>query len=225
MSFFKQIPRKMLLITVAVACVGFLVGVAAVGAQVLQRQSDGPWTKRYLAIIPLPAAVVNGEFVLYRDVLDRWATVDRFLDMRPIEAPEGQVIRPRNELRQEAYEQLIREAYIRSLAEQESFIVPQQVINANIQNLLDQASSTLREVGMSSSTVDISPTTEEMNTYLLATFGWTFDEFRDRVLVPALREDGLSKIAATKGGTTVQEWQASVDAFLKSDKVRRYLRF
>lgn len=212
-------------LTAMVGCVALLVGVAAVGAQILQRQSDGPWTRRYVSVIPLPAARVNGEVVLYRDVLDRWATIDRFLETRPIEPPEGQVIRPRNELRREAYEQLIRETYMHSLAKQESFSVPQQVIDANIQNLLSQASSTLRELGISSSTMDTPPTTGEMDAYLSATFGWTFNQFRDRVLIPALREDGLSKIMVTKTGKTVEEWQAEVDAFLISEKVRRYLRF
>lgn len=225
MSFLKLIPRNMLLVAVTMVVVVFLVGVAAVGAHVLQQQSDGPWTKRYLAIVPLPAAHVNGKFVLYRDVLDRWETVDRFLDMRALDTPQGQEIRPRVELRREAYEQLIRETYIESLAKQESFTVPQQVIENNIQHLLSQASSTLHEIGGTSSTLDTPPTTEEMNTYLLATFGWTFDQFRDRVLVPALREDGLSKIVTAKSGKTIEEWQASVDEFLKSDKVRRYLRF
>ncbi len=215
----------MLYLVGGVVCLGVCVGVVAAGARILQVQSDGLWTKRYVAVIPLPAARVHGEVVLYRDVLDRWETVDRFLEMRPLDTPEGQTVRPRHELRKEAYEQLIREAYIQALAKEESFTVTQQVIDTNVQNLLDQASSTLRETGSVSSTRNTPPTTEEMNAYLMATFGWTFDQFRDRILIPALREDGLSRLYSVKNGTTVQEWQAEVEAFIASDKVRRYLKF
>lgn len=225
MAFLNYIPRKVLILSLVIDAMLLTVGIAAFGAQILRQQTSGPWTKRYVALIPLPAARVNGTFLLYRDVLERWETVDRFLEMRVLDAPQGQEVRPRHELRREAYEQLIRETYIQSLAKEESFTVPERVIEGNIHNLLNQASSTLREVGIATSTVNTPPTTEEMNTYLLATFGWTFEQFRDRVLIPALREDGLSQLMVTKTGTTIQEWRASVDTFLASDKVRRYLRF
>lgn len=225
MTFLRAIPRAMLRVVVGACLFLFCMGIVGIGAVILNQQSDGVWARRYVAVIPLPAARVNGTFVLYRDVLDRWETIDRFLAARPIDAPNGQEIRPRAALRKEAYEQLIREAYIRSLAKQEAFTVSQRIIDTNIENLLNQASSTIRSLGTASSTVDGAPTIDEMNEYLVTTFGWTFDQFRDRVIVPALREEGVAKILLTKTGSTMEEWQAEVDAFLASKKVRRYLVF
>ncbi len=225
MKLTNTLSRGALFLVVIVTIGLLIMAVAAAGAVILDRQADGLWAKRYARAFPLPAARVQGSFVLYRDVLHRWEAVDRFLDMRPIDAPPGQEIRPRTELREEAYEQLIREVYIKSLAKQENFTVPAQVLEANIQALLDQASSTLREVGIASSTVITPPTVEDMNTYLLGAFGWTFDQFRDQVILPALREEGLAQIILTKNGVSSTEWQAQIDRFLQSDKVRRYLKF
>lgn len=223
MSVFQAVPRALLRVAV-----GMMVGVAlavffATGALILDRQATGPWATRYAELVPLPAARVGKRFVLYRDVVDRWETVDRFLALEEARLVNGQLLRTRTELRQEAYEQLIRETHLAVLAEEQAFTIPPGVIEANVQNLLAQASTTVGVVdGSPQASI---PTVQELSDYLLATFGWTFDEFQARILVPALREEGLAQQMMAAKGTTLEAWRADVDTFLRSEQVKRYLRF
>ena len=224
MSVFQAVPRSLLRVAVGMMVGMVLAAFFATGALILDRQATGPWATRYAETIPLPAARVGKRFVLYRDVMQRWETVDRFLAIEEGRAPAGQVLRTRTELRQEAYEQLIRETHLAALAEEQAFTVPPEVIEANIQHLLAQASTTVGVVEGAAQEASV-PTVQELSDYLLATFGWTFDEFRERILVPALREEGLAQRMMTTNGTALDAWRADVDTFLRSEQVKRYLQF
>ena len=206
---FPELTHKVkLLIVAGIAAVAVvIVALAAISVSILRAQSTTPFARKFANVFPLPAAHVDGAFLMYRDVLARWDTVDTFIKNAPTSTADGQMA-PRDVLRQQVYEQAIREIYIQQAAREDHFSLPETAVQNNLTQLIERASSTEAEMGQ----------------YLHDTYGWTVNDFRDRIVRPATLEEALAQRAAV-AGTTVEQWRQQVKDALKSAKVSRYLKF
>ncbi len=199
---------------------GILIGIATlalfafllvgISVSILQRQSTSRLARRFVGIVPVPAASVDGTWVLYRDVLTRWEDIDRSLAIATPVA--GQQPRSVAELRQEAYEQLIRETYLRRQAEKERFTLSETIVQQNLERVL---------LGGATSTPELlAQATQDLADHV----GWTIDTFRDRIIRPATLEEALA-LRAEVTGMTREAWLQQVQTFLGSGSVKRYLKF
>ncbi len=202
------------------ARLGFLIALSALAAvllvivgisvSILQRQSVSRFARRFVGIVPVPAASVDGHWVLYRDVLARWEDIDRSLaNATP---PAGQQPRPLAELRQEAYEQLIRETYLKDQAGKERFTLSEAVVQQNLERVLLAGATSTPEL--------LEQAAQELADHV----GWSLDTFRDRIIRPATLEEALV-LRAEVTGMSRADWLQQVQAFLGSGSVKRYLRF
>lgn len=209
MTLFRSLKQKLAaLIGLAVFAV-FAFLVVGISVSILQRQSTSSLTHRFVSIVPVPAASVDGDWLLYRDVLARWDDIDRSLTL-PIEP--GMQRRPVAELRQEAYEQLIRETYLKRQAEAEKFTLSEEIVQQNLERVLLQ--------GATSTPALLAEAAQALQDHA----GWSLDTFRDRIIRPATLEEALA-LRAEVGGMSREDWLRQVQTFLGSGSVKRYLKF
>lgn len=200
--------RAKLIIAGVVAVLAVLIlSVAAISVSILRSQSTTPFARGFIRVIPVPAARVNGGYLAYSDVVKRWDTLDSFLKNPPPLEP-GQTIPDREILRQQVYEIMIRETYLRRQAEEEKFSLSDANVDQNTQQLIEMSSSTK---------ADFEENLQKM-------YGLTLQEFRDTIVRPATLEEGLAK-RAELNGTSVDEWRQQIKNGLKSEQVKRYLKF
>ena len=214
-SFARGLFRFRLAILGAIAflLVAILV-LAAVSWSILQRQGTSPAARRFVAVIPVPAARVEGETLLYRDLLPHWDAVETMMAERS-DPPE--VAAPiRRQARAEAYDQPIRQAYLRNQAERERVQLPETAVESNLQGLL------ALQVPGTSSTEPIAPA--DADRFLRETVGWSLEEFRDRIVRPATLEEALAR-RAEAGGIARADWARQLEEALHGSAVRRFLRF
>lgn len=216
-------------IGISTVLVGLLV-VVGLGVLILrERRMDG-WARTYARVLPLPVASIEGEWVLYRDVLPRWDKIEAFYTRQAaLPLPEGQsppTPADRAALQQEVYEQLLRERLLQIRAEQDAFRLSSDVVNAQMDALL------ARSEASASSTEPVVLTPEqlaqkrqEFTEELDRLTGWTYQEYLDWVLHPALLEEGLARRAEI-AGQSLDLWKTSFEAALANpDIVRKYLDF
>lgn len=210
MLFFRTTKGRLaiLIAIAALAVLAFLV--IGISVSILQRQSTSALARRFVGVVPVPAASVGGSWVLYRDVLDRWDDIDHSLAVAT--PPAGQQPRPLAELRQEAYERLIRETYLKREAENERFTLSEAIVQQNLERVLLAGATSTPEL------------LERVAQDLADHAGWTIDTFRDRIIRPATLEEALA-LRAEVGGMTREAWLQQVQAFLGSGNVKRYLTF
>lgn len=202
--------RRIQVLMAGTAGVVGLFVLVATSAIILREQSTSVWARRFVRVIPVPAANVEGRFVLYRDLLPHWDAIDSYLKNVPIQNNQGQLLASRQELRQEAYEQLIRQRVIVRHAKEVDFIFDESAVEANMQALLVAPDGT-------------TSTREQVAAMIEAEIGWTIDQYRDWLVRPAVFEQGVREtIWAT---STQEEWDARVDSWTKTEGVRRFLKF
>lgn len=181
--------------------------LAGISMYLLREQSTTPFARRFANIFPVPAARVNGDFMLYRDVLARWDTVDVFVKNAPVLAPNQQI--PDLEtLRQQTFEQIIRESYIQTLAKNEKFSIEEAALDQNVNQFIERSSSTKAE----------------FEQYLRQNYELSLQQFRDRIIGPATLEQAMFQRAGL-GGVSEADWRQQIRDALKSGKIVRYLRF
>ncbi len=110
-------PKKKLALTGAFALVMVTLAlVVGISLNILRTQSTTSFARGFSAVIPVPAARVSGRFLRYDDVLTRWDAIDAFIRSAPTSTDQG-TIPPLSGLRQEAYEQGIRETFVSARAD------------------------------------------------------------------------------------------------------------
>lgn len=207
MTFALSNRVKLIIVGVlAFVMLGIFV-LAGISMSILRSQSTTPFARKFTAMIPVPAARVNGSFLLYREVIARWDTVDTFVKNAPTLAPD-QIIPDLETLRQQTFEQNIREVYLQAEAKNEKFSLADAALDQNVDRFIARASSTKAE----------------FETYLRENYELSLQQFRDRIIGPATLEQALFQRAAI-GGVTEDVWRTQVKDALKSGKVVRYLRF
>ncbi|MBP9864726.1 SurA N-terminal domain-containing protein [Patescibacteria group bacterium] len=156
----------------------------------------------------LPAAQVGPKTIRYGEFLDTRDTIRIYLSS---EAAKGAGLAGplTSEVEKNALDRMIREQITLQLAENRKVTVTDEEVRAAFASLIQQTSSTMPDPAQ----------------YLTDTFHWTEDQFRNRVIRPALEEE---RVAQTYASTT-QEQQTAFESIMaeriKSSDVKTYLKF
>ena len=180
--------------------------------RILQQQSTSVWTERFVRVVPLPAAFVDGRAVMYRDLLPRWRAIDTYLEGSPEPTDPNLIPRARQALRQEVYEGLIREKVLAREAARQQFVFAESAVEANMERLLTAPDGT-------------TSTREQVAAAIELQTGWTWEQYRDWLVRPAVFEQGFQQFVMTAASSTQAEWDQRVSAWISAERVRRFLRF
>ncbi|MFA5935733.1 MAG: SurA N-terminal domain-containing protein [Patescibacteria group bacterium] len=202
--------RQKLIATIAsVSVVLVLLGsTALVGWQMFMKRSDSGIARAAANALPIPAAKLASRPVLYRDFVKSRDTLKKFL-ASPAAQEQGMNVPFNAELEKNALEKLLVQKALEELAEQRNVTVTEEELRQYYSEVLSATSSTTPDVG----------------TYLLDTFGWNEEDFRQNVLKPALLEQRLSLILSQEQSGDPEALNRYIDERLKQPDVVRYVRF
>ncbi len=204
--------------------------VVIAGMNILEHRRMGGWARAYARVLPLPIASIEGEWVLYRDVLPRWDKIETFYARQALSSVQSAQSMPtvedRAALQKEVYDQLLRERLLARRAEQDAFRLADDVVSSQMDALLARS----EETASSTEPVVLSPDQlaqkrQEFREELDRMTGWTYDEYLAWVLRPALLEEGLARRAEI-AGQSLDMWKADFEQTLADpERVKRYLDF
>lgn len=199
--------KTLVILTGIMAGVVALAGLAAwVTYDVYTKRGEGPLVRRIARL--LPAARVGPETISYEKFLQTRDTLRIYLNSDA--AKEAQLARPVTaEVEKQALDQLLREAAEKELAKERNVTVPDEDVRASFAQIVLSTSSTIPNVAQ----------------YLLDSYKWTEEQFRQNVVRPAILEE---RLAATFSSSTDEQF-AMMEGWLaerlaKPD-VKKYLKF
>ncbi len=146
--------------------VGLLLAATAMTVYVYRADYDQKVLRQIVNVIPYPAAVVNGSWVSYSELLSGYDGLMNFYAVQSEESgypiPEG------DEMIANLFDNMIRSQIIEDLAKERGV----EVDETKVDRLMDQA------------VTDSGGTVEDLTELVSENYGWTLDEFRERVLTP-----------------------------------------
>lgn len=150
---------------------GFLVLLAGAGTAFAVGIYSGGWSgtvaRRAAAIVPYPAAVVDGRWVLVREVLEDTEAFLAYRDAHP--EVDGAV--DRAAIQSNVLSRLVRTARIERLAQERGIVVTQAEVDGEFARAQADAAATLAEA--------------------LAQFGWSEEGFKRKVIQVYLLQNKL----------------------------------
>lgn len=153
-------------ISVTALILGLLLAAAAMTVYVYKADYDQKALRQIVNVIPYPAAVVNGSWVSYAELLEGYDGLMNFYAVQAEEygsqAPEG------DEMLANLLDNMIRSQIIEDLAKEREV----EIDESKVDRLMDQA------------VADAGGSMEDLTALILDNYGWTLDEFRERVLTP-----------------------------------------
>jgi hypothetical protein len=201
--------RVLFLIVGAVVIVLALLGSIALASwSIFVKRSDGPAVRAITNALPVPAARLGSRTVLYRDFVHSRDTLKTFL-ASPAAQQEGMATPFDANLEKNALEKLLVQEALEELAAERNVTVTEEELRQYYSEVLSATSSTTPDVGK----------------YLLETFGWNEEDFRQQVLRPALLEQRLSLQLTEEQAEDPNALATYMDARLKKEDVVRYVRF
>ncbi|MBU1032923.1 MAG: SurA N-terminal domain-containing protein [Patescibacteria group bacterium] len=205
----RENPKKWFYILGVLLVVLILVGVAASFSwAVFVKRSDSQVVRSISNILPVPAAKLGDESILYSEFLKTRDTLAIFLESEA--ANEQQLAEEMNvDLEKNVLEKLLNEAALDELAEEKGIEVSEEDLRSFFADVVTAASTTTPDVGL----------------YLLESFGWSEEDFRQNVLRPAILEQQLSIALAGESQGDPNALGAYLIERLERNDVVRYLRF
>lgn len=206
----KPISTSIRIAVAALFVVITAVGTAAGTAWAMYvKHSDSMTVRRIASAFSIPAARVGDRTVSYLDYLSAKETMRIFLASEAA-AQQGISIPFDQELEKNIFEKLINEAALFDVAEARGIDVADSELRAFYADVVQAASGTTSDIGQ----------------YLLDTYGWDEETFRQRVLRVALTEEKLTASFAGDGASVDPAAVATaIRERLDRDDVKRYLRF
>ena len=199
--------KKIYLIMIgAVLIILLLAGALFTGWSMLAGRADNGYVSFVANVVPIPAAKVGSRTILYRDYLDSRETMRIFLASDA--AKEQNLVVPFDAtLEENILMRLMNEEALRDIAEQNDVSVPDEDLMAFFDEVTAAASSTAPDIGV----------------YLLDTYGWDEQTFRNKVLYPALLEQKLYLELSDK--QSEKTFEQLIEERLAQDDVKRYVQF
>ncbi len=174
----KDVIRTMLIgLAVSIA----VVGAAAVGVFIFGIYKYGwenPAASSIAHALPLPAATVNGNTISYADYLDDLSTVRRFFAKQQTQAPGSGTPPTEQELRKGVLDRLVATEVLKEEAARFNVTVKQDEIDAEYKKFLDQDKTT------------------DAAAQILDLYGWTVDQFKNKVMRPYVMQQKLTEVFA-----------------------------
>lgn len=166
--------------------IGLVVGIAVIGVAVLgafifgiyKYGWENPAASSVAHALPLPAATVNGNSISYADYLDDLATVRRFFAKQEAQAPGSGTPPSEQELRKGVLDRLVATEILKEEAARYDVKVSQDEIDAEYKKFLAQDQTT------------------DAAAQILDLYGWTVDQFKNKVMRPYVMQQKLAEIFA-----------------------------
>ncbi len=176
--------KPWMLIVVTVVLFGILAGLGALANVLYWHPQDRPWIRSLISHTPVPIARVGGSFVAYREYLIQQDAAQTFLTAEAASQaaiPDGQVLPTAldRQAKQLILDQLIRAAAVKQLAETADLRLTDEDVTRSFEELIARAGT--------------STNPGEIDAYLKTTFGWTRQEFSQRVVRPATLETAVKQ--------------------------------
>jgi len=197
-----------LLLSAALLVIVLVGGVVAAGAAMYVGRSDGPIVHAIIRTVPVPAARVGEHTILYSEYLEELDTMRTFLASEAAKE-QGIEISFDATLEENIYEKLVNAAALEDVAQRYEISVTDVELLGFFDEVAQAASSTQTDIG----------------TYLLETYGWNEEEFRQNVLRPALLEQKISAQLAATDPNNPDALALLISQRLSEDDVKRYVRF
>ncbi|MCR4278692.1 MAG: SurA N-terminal domain-containing protein [bacterium] len=196
-----------IIVSAVVVFVLLFGGVTGVAWAVYMRHSDVGIIRAISKTIPIPAAKVGDRTITYQDYLDSRDTIKIFLASDTAEE-QGIVVPFDTELEKNILEKLVNEEALYDVSEGRGIEVSDSELQDFFNEVTDAASTTSPNIGE----------------YLMQTYGWDEETFRQKILRPALFEEKLTA-SLTEEGQPDGSLAFRIQERLDRDDVKRYLRF
>ncbi len=172
-------------------CAIVVGAVGAVGATYAMEPSSA-FVRAVSRVVPLPAAKVDGKIVYVRDVLSERDALVKYYGIQGKEAP------PEQELISQILDTLVNKQALQNLADNAGVTADPEGLKLAEAQIVEQAGGE-----------------EKVDEQLMTSFGWTRDEFRNRVLRSVALAEAMQKHVATN-----TELQAASKAKVDGAKAR-----
>jgi hypothetical protein len=176
--------KPWMLIIITVVLFGVLAGLGGLANVLYWHPQDPPWIRSFIFHAPVPVARVGGNFVSYKDYLIQRDAAQTFLTAEAASQaaiPDGQVLPTSldTQAKKLILDQLIRATAVKQLAEAADLRLTDEDVTRSFEELIARAGT--------------STNPGEIDAYLKTTFGWTRQEFSQRVVRPATLETAVKQ--------------------------------
>jgi hypothetical protein len=200
-------------IITAFAILGGLIVLAGLGGLlvygVYYKMNDSAPTRLVAKVFNLPAAKVGqsnisySEFLSVRDAIKKFTNSDAGKEVQAALPPD-------KELSQNILERLIRQELTKQLAGQKNIAITDDEISTIFKDVVKVAASS---------------TTPDVSQYLMNNYGWNENDFREKVLRPALLEQKLGAAMAQEKQGDQTAMETELVALRAKPDVVVYLKF
>lgn len=179
------IPRKegkrTLTMVLSVVIVLLVLGVLVLAVGVYRYHWRTPVVKGVVRVVPLPVAIVNGQWLLYYDFLDAYDTLDYAYSQPEVLQASGLTKRPSaDELELIVLDRMVKDRIVQQLAARQQVVVSPAAIDAEMKKLVEQSGSAA-----------------DVEQKIRSLYRWDLASFQRRVVEPFLVRQRLQeRIAA-----------------------------
>ncbi|MFH1534766.1 MAG: peptidylprolyl isomerase [Patescibacteria group bacterium] len=157
--------KKIIVLSIILVVVVILGGLTTVGIGVYKNNWDNQFTKAMTNALPYPAAMVNGKIVRYSDFQSDVEALQYFYEKQKELYPDQAIDWTVEGVRENVMDRLIEDEVVSQIAVQKDITVSQEEVDSEFDLIISQASSK-----------------EEVEKTIEDLYGWTPDQFKEKVL-------------------------------------------
>lgn len=161
----KKKNKKVIVLSVVLIVVVVLGGLTTVGIGVYKYKWDNQFTDAITNALPYPAAMVNGKIVRYSDFQADVEALQYFYETQKEMYPDQAIEWTVEQVRENVMDRLVEDEVASQIATQKGITVSQDEINSEFDLIISQAASE-----------------EEVEQTIEDLYGWTVDQFKEKVL-------------------------------------------
>ncbi|MFA6391920.1 MAG: peptidylprolyl isomerase [Patescibacteria group bacterium] len=196
----KKKHKKAIILSVIIILVVILGGLATVGIGVYKYKWNNQFTESITNTLPYPAALVNNKIVKYSDFQSDVEALQFFYGKQKELYPDQAVDFTVDEVRKNVMDRLIEDELASQIAVQKGVSVTQEEVNSEFDLIVSQAASK-----------------EEVEKTILDLYGWTPEQFKDKVLYKFLLRSKL-ETKITEDASVIAEPKARAEEALAKIK-------
>ena len=159
-----------------VAVIAVVAGIGAVVYQVYFKTADSGPVRAVASVLGFPAAKVGTYTVSYKDYVETMDAIRKFVKSDAGKTI-GEALPPDDQLKQNVMDRLLKQAMVQEAADQRKLTVADDDVRKVFADVVRSAAS--------SSIPDVAQ-------YLYQNYGWNEEQFRQKILRPALLEQKLA---------------------------------
>ena len=161
----KKKNKKVIIISVILIVVVVFGGLGTVGVGVYKYNWDNQFTDAITGALPYPAAMVNGKIVGYSDFQSDVEALQYFYETQKEMYPEQAIEWTVEEVKKNVLDRMIEDEIASQIASEKGITVSQDEVNSEFDIIVGQATSE-----------------EEVTQTIKDLYGWTVDQFKEKVL-------------------------------------------